>query len=56
MFVIPSWAAHEHINHDPGARALLFSVHDTPVLRALDKYRVEPVPSQDVVTTFTKEA
>jgi gentisate 1,2-dioxygenase len=58
MFVIPSWAAHEHVNRDPGERAILFSVHDTPVLRALDKYREEPlaVAHQDVIATFTKEA
>jgi gentisate 1,2-dioxygenase len=58
MFVIPSWAAHEHVNRDPGERAILFSVHDTPVLRALDKYREEPlaVAHQDVVATFSAEA
>lgn len=41
MFVIPSWAVHEHLNSSDGERAILFSVHDTPLLRALDKYRVE---------------
>ncbi|HZO37212.1 MAG TPA: cupin domain-containing protein [Solirubrobacteraceae bacterium] len=41
MFVLPSWATHEHLNRDPGARALLFSVSDAPLLRALDKYRAE---------------
>jgi gentisate 1,2-dioxygenase len=58
MFVIPSWAAHEHINHDADARAILFSVHDTPLLRALDKYREEPLATghQDVIATFSAEA
>jgi gentisate 1,2-dioxygenase len=41
MFVIPSWAAHEHLNAATDERAILFSAHDTPLLRALDKYRVE---------------
>jgi gentisate 1,2-dioxygenase len=46
MFVIPSWATHEHLSHgaDP---ALLFSVHDTPLLKAVDKYRREPHDSPD---------
>jgi gentisate 1,2-dioxygenase len=46
MFVIPSWATHEHLN-DEGDPALLFSVHDTPLLKALDKYRSEPHDSPD---------
>jgi gentisate 1,2-dioxygenase len=55
MFVIPSWATHEHRNADAEARALLFSVHDTPLLKALDKFRVEPhgEPHQEVVGEFT---
>jgi gentisate 1,2-dioxygenase len=44
MFALPSWATHEHRNASADERAILFSVHDTPVLRALDKYRVEPLP------------
>ena len=47
MFVIPSWAVHEHINTDPEHRALLFSVHDTPLIRAVDKFRVEPFTDND---------
>jgi gentisate 1,2-dioxygenase len=39
-FVIPSWAVHEHINESTDQRAVLFSVHDTPLLRAVNKYRV----------------
>lgn len=41
MFVIPSWAMHEHVNLDGDDRALLFSVHDTPLLKAVGKFRVE---------------
>jgi gentisate 1,2-dioxygenase len=57
MFVIPSWATHEHVNGDAGERALLFSVHDFPLLKAVDKFRVDPEPvaggRQDVVSTFS---
>jgi gentisate 1,2-dioxygenase len=42
MFTIPSWAVHEHRNADDAERALLFSVLDTPLLKALDKHRVAP--------------
>ncbi len=54
MFVLPGWAAHEHVNASPDERAILFSVHDTPLLRALDKYRVEPCAErhQDVTGEF----
>ncbi len=41
MFVIPSWAVHEHVNADPSSRAILFSVHDAPLLKAVDKFRTE---------------
>jgi gentisate 1,2-dioxygenase len=58
MFVLPSWATHEHRNASADERAILFSVHDTPVLRALDKYRVEPLPEgrQAVRGDFAGEA
>jgi gentisate 1,2-dioxygenase len=46
MFVIPSWATHEHVN-DEADRALLFSVHDTPLLQTVGKYRREPHDSPD---------
>lgn len=56
VFVIPSWAAHEHVNRDPDAPALLFSVHDAPVLKALNKFRAEAVGErgghQEVRDTF----
>src|SRR5205807_8420830 len=41
MFVIPGWATHEHLNQQEHP-ALLFSVHDTPLLKAVGKYRHEP--------------
>jgi gentisate 1,2-dioxygenase len=58
MFVVPSWATHEHLNGSAEERAILFSVHDTPVLRALDKYRAEPLPEgrQTVSGEFTGRA
>jgi len=54
MFVIPSWATHEHHNADPDVRALLFSVHDTPLLKVLGKLRVEThaEPHQEIVGEF----
>ena len=41
MFVVPSWAWHEHHNTSADQRAILFSVRDTPTLVALSKYREE---------------
>lgn len=40
-FVIPGWAWHEHHNASSEQRAILFSMHDTPVLVALNKFREE---------------
>jgi gentisate 1,2-dioxygenase len=54
MFVIPSWAAHEHANASDDERALLFSVDDTPLLKAVDKYRVEAVAQQAIIGTFAE--
>lgn len=41
-FVVPNWAWHEHINRSKTSEAILFSVNDIPVLRALGLYREEP--------------
>ncbi len=41
MFVIPSWCWHEHCNASGKDRAILFSIQDTPVMVALNKYREE---------------
>jgi gentisate 1,2-dioxygenase len=38
FFFIPPWAWHEHANETP-EDAILFSVQDTPILRALGLYR-----------------
>ena len=49
MFVIPSWAAHEHLNASSDERAVLFSVHDSPLLKAVDKFRVEALAERQAV-------
>ena len=41
VFVVPSWAFHEHVNGSESERAILFSIQDTPVMMALGKYREE---------------
>ncbi|MFL5704942.1 MAG: cupin domain-containing protein [Ktedonobacteraceae bacterium] len=41
MFVIPSWACHEHLNASGDEQAILFSMHDTPLMVMLNKYREE---------------
>ena len=41
FFVVPGWCWHEHHNASNGDRAILFSLQDTPVMIALDKYREE---------------
>jgi len=41
MFVLPSWATHEHVNEAPDERAILFSAQDTPLLTLADMYQVE---------------
>ena len=55
VFVVPTWAWHEHASAR-GAEAVLFSVHDTPVLRALGLYREQPYADhgghQPVTSTF----
>jgi gentisate 1,2-dioxygenase len=57
MFVLPSWAVHEHINVSEQDRAILFAVHDTPLLRGVDKYREEahPEPYQEIIGEFNIE-
>lgn len=43
-FAVPNWARHQHVNRSASQDAILFSVHDTPVIRALGFYREEPSP------------
>ena len=50
MFVVPSWAIHEHRNRDADARAILFSVADIPLLKAVDKFRVERFDAPQEIT------
>lgn len=42
FFAIPTWACHEHCNTSETNDAILFSVSDSPLMRALDKYWEEP--------------
>lgn len=46
MFVVPPWAWHEHANPASEA-AILFSIQDTPVMKALGLYREEPYVADD---------
>ena len=39
-FAVPNWTSHRHLNRS-ASDAILFSVHDTPALRALGLYREE---------------
>jgi gentisate 1,2-dioxygenase len=39
IFVVPSWAWHEHANGSDSEDACLFAFHDLPVMRALGIYR-----------------
>lgn len=50
FFVVPPWAWHEHANESRGA-AILFSVQDTPVMRALGLYREQAHPEGRQQTT-----
>lgn len=58
LFVVPTWAWHEHASADgpDGGEAILFSVQDTPIVRALGLYREQPYPDhgghQPIVRTF----
>jgi gentisate 1,2-dioxygenase len=40
-FVVPLWHAHRHLNRSSSAEAMLFSMSDAPVLKALGLYREE---------------
>jgi gentisate 1,2-dioxygenase len=41
-FIIPLWSWHEHVNASSTEEALLFSMHDEPILRAFGLYKEEP--------------
>jgi gentisate 1,2-dioxygenase len=40
-FIVPLWAWHEHANASSRDEAILFSMHDEPILRAFGLYREE---------------
>jgi gentisate 1,2-dioxygenase len=40
-FVVPLWYAHRHLNRSSSENAILFSMNDAPMLKALDLYREE---------------
>jgi gentisate 1,2-dioxygenase len=40
-FVVPLWSWHEHANRSATEEAILFSMHDIPVLKAFGLYREE---------------
>ena len=40
-FIVPLWASHEHANASSTDEAILFSMHDEPILRAFGLYREE---------------
>ena len=40
-FVVPLWHAHRHLNRSSSDEAILFSMSDAPMLKALDLYREE---------------
>jgi gentisate 1,2-dioxygenase len=40
-FVVPLWHWHEHANRSAKEEAILFSMHDTPILQAFGLYREE---------------
>jgi gentisate 1,2-dioxygenase len=40
-FVVPLWHAHRHVNRSKSDEAILFSMSDAPMLKALDLYREE---------------
>ena len=45
LFVVPTWAWHEHASVD--GEAILFSVQDTPIMRALGLLRSQAYPEHD---------
>jgi gentisate 1,2-dioxygenase len=40
-FIVPLWHWHEHANRSPKEEAILFSMHDAPILKAFGLYREE---------------
>jgi gentisate 1,2-dioxygenase len=57
VFVVPTWAVHEHCNVSVSDRAILFSMDDQPLMRAAKKYFEAEVPAnggyQEILREFT---
>jgi gentisate 1,2-dioxygenase len=47
IIALPPWSVHEHINSSAKADAVLFSIHDAPVLSALGLYYEEEISEND---------
>ena len=47
IVVLPPWAVHEHANTSASGDAVLFSIHDTPVLTALGLFYEEAYTEHD---------
>jgi len=54
IFVVPSWAAHEHANASDRDPAFLFCFHDLPVMRSLGIFREAAL--DDAQQTITRTA
>jgi gentisate 1,2-dioxygenase len=53
VFVVPTWAWHEHINTKSNQPAVLFAVTDAPTIEKLSLYREEgKTPDGDTVTVI----
>lgn len=55
IFVVPSWAAHEHVNSSASADAVLFSFTDQPVMKALGLYREQPFEDNGGFQTMNQQ-
>jgi gentisate 1,2-dioxygenase len=47
FLAVPSWVCHEHVNRAQTERAILFSIQDTPAMRALGMYREEALSTNN---------
>jgi gentisate 1,2-dioxygenase len=52
LFVVPTWAWHEHASAD--GEAILFSVQDTPIMQALGLYREQAYREHDGYQPVTR--
>lgn len=47
-FIVPLWSWHEHLNRSAGEEAILFCMHDAPVLEAFGLHRQESMETSGV--------